>query len=144
MWTKTGPRITTWPPNNRAKLIELIGQWYVEAGKYNVLPVDGRGMARFADERPQLAQNRTSYTFYPGTQAVPFNAGPRLLNRTHSITAKVEIPEGGAEGVLVSYGGTDGGYSLFVQDGKLQYVHNYVARDYLHVSATEPVTAGCA
>jgi arylsulfatase len=65
-----------------------------------------------------------------------------LLNRTHSITAEVDIPEGGAEGALISYGGTDGGYSLYVKDGKLQYVQNYVARDYLHVEASEPVPAG--
>jgi len=127
---------------HRAKLIELIAQWYVEAGRYNVLPVDGRGVARFADERPQLTKDRTSYTFYPNTQSVPMNAGPRFLNRTHSITAEVFIPEGGAEGALISYGGTDGGYSLYVKNGKLQYVQNYVARDYLHVEATEPVTAG--
>ncbi|MGD8518930.1 MAG: arylsulfatase, partial [Anaerolineae bacterium] len=110
--------------------------------KYNVLPVDGRGTLRFAEERPQIAKDRTTYTFYPHTQSVPFNAGPRLLNRTHSITADVEIPESGAEGVLVSFGGTDGGYSLYVQDGKLQYVQNYVAREYLHVAATKPVPAG--
>ena len=128
--------------DNRAKLIELIGMWYVEAGKYNVLPVDGRGVTRFADERPQITADRTSYTFYPHTQAVPFNAGPRLLNRTHSITADVEIPEGRADGALVSFGGTDGGYSLYIQDNKLQYVHNYVARDYLHVRASDPVPAG--
>jgi arylsulfatase len=127
---------------HRAKLIEMIAQWYVEAGKYNVLPVDGRGVARFAEERPQIAKDRTSYTFYPHTQAVPFNAGPRLLNRTHSITADVEIPEGGAEGALVSFGGTDGGYSFYVKDGKLQYVQNYVAREYLHVESTEAVPAG--
>jgi arylsulfatase len=127
---------------HRAKLIELIGQWYVEAGKYNVLPVDGRGTQRFAEERPQIAKDRTRYTYYPHTQAVPFNAGPRLLNRTHSITADVEVPEGGAEGALVSYGGNDGGYSLYVKDGKLQYVHNYVARDYLHVESDEQVPAG--
>ena len=120
----------------------MIGQWYVEAGKYNVMPVDGRGTARFAEERPQIAKDRTSYTFYPHTQSVPFNAGPRLLNRTHTITADAEIPEGGAEGALVSYGGTDGGYSFYVKDGKLQYVQNYVARDYLHVESSEPVPAG--
>jgi len=114
----------------------------VEAGKYNVLPVDGRGTARFAEERPQITKGRTSYTLYPGTQAVPANAGPHLLNRTHTITADVEVPEGGGEGALVSYGGTDGGYCLYVKDGKLQYVHNYVAREYLHVEATEPVPAG--
>ena len=82
---------------NRAKLIEMIATWYVEAGKYKVMPVDGRGVARMADERPQLTKDRTSYKFYPHTQAVPFNAGPRFLNRSHSITADVEIPEGGAK-----------------------------------------------
>ena len=128
--------------DNRAKLIEMIATWYVEAGKYKVLPVDSRGILRFVDERPQIAEDRTRYTFYPNTQAVPFSAGPRLLNRTHSITADVEIPEGGAEGALVSFGGTDGGYSLYVKDGKLQYVHNYVARDFLHVASTERVPAG--
>lgn len=127
---------------NRAKLIEMISMWYVEAGKYNVLPVDGRGVQRFADERPQLTDDRTRYTFYPNTQAIPFNAGPRLLNRPHSITADVEIPDEGVEGVLVSFGGTDGGYSMYVQDGKLQYVQNYVARDFLHVVATQPLPAG--
>jgi len=127
---------------HRDKLIEMIAQWYVEAGKYNVLPVDGRGVQRFAAERPQLSKDRTSYTFYPHTQSIPYNAGPRLLNRTHTITANVEIPEGGAEGVLVSYGGTDGGYSFYIKDGKLQYVQNYVARDYLHVESVESVPAG--
>ena len=127
---------------HRSKLIELIAQWYVEAGKYNVLPVDGRGTARFAEERPQITKDRTSYTYYPGTQGVPANVGPRLLNRTHSITAEVEIPEDGAEGALVSFGGTDGGYSFYVKDGKLQYVQNYVARDYLHVEAAEAVPTG--
>jgi arylsulfatase len=129
-------------PQNRAKLIEMIATWYVEAGKYHVLPVDGRGVARMADERPQLTKDRTRYTFYPHTQAVPFNAGPRLLNRTHSITADVDIPVGGAEGALVSFGGVDGGYSFYVKENRLQYVHNYVARDYLHVESTVAVPAG--
>ena len=124
---------------NRAKLIEMIATWYVEAGKYHVLPVDGRGVPRIADERPQLTKDRTHYTFYPHTQAVPDNAGPRLLNRTHSITADVEIPADGAQGALVSFGGVDGGYSFYVKDNKLQYVQNYVARDYLHVASTVPV-----
>ena len=128
--------------NNRTKLIEMIATWYVEAGKYKVMPVDGRGVARMTEERPQLTKNRTKYTFYPHTQAVPFNAGPMLLNRTHTITADVEIPSGGAEGTLVSFGGVDGGYSFYVKDNKLQYVHNYVARDYLHVESTVPVPEG--
>jgi arylsulfatase len=65
-----------------------------------------------------------------------------VLNRTHSITADVDIPEGGAEGALVSFGGVDGGYTFFVKDGLLQYVHNYVARDLLHVVSSIPVPTG--
>jgi arylsulfatase A-like enzyme len=127
---------------HRDKLIELIGMWYVEAGKYNVMPVDGRGVQRFAEERPQIAKDRTSYTFFHGTQAVPPNAGPAILNRTHTITADVEIPTGGAEGALISFGGTDGGFSFYLKDGKLHHVHNYVARDYLHVESKDTVPAG--
>jgi hypothetical protein len=57
-----------------ARLIEPIGQWYVEAGKYNVLPVDGRGQQRVTEERPVIAADRTCYTFYPGTQEVAASA----------------------------------------------------------------------
>jgi arylsulfatase len=112
---------------NRDKLIEMIGQWYVEAGKYSVLPVDGRGQQRFADQRPVIATDRTRYTYYPGTQEVSSSAAPKILNRPHSINALVDIPEEGAEGVLVSQGGVDGGFTFFVQDGKLRYTYNYVA-----------------
>jgi hypothetical protein len=73
---------------------------------------------------------------------IPDNAGPRVLNRTHSITADVDIPEGGAEGTLVSFGGVDGGYTFFVKDSLLHYVHNYVARDLLHVVSSIPVPTG--
>jgi arylsulfatase A-like enzyme len=128
--------------DNRAKLIELIAQWYVEAGKYNVLPVDARGVERIADERPTIAAARTSYTYYPGTQPVPAPAGANVMNRPHSITADVEIPEGGAEGVIFSHGGSDGGYSLYVKDGTLHYVHNYVASDYFHVESLEKLPTG--
>jgi arylsulfatase len=126
---------------HRAKLIELIGQWYVEAGKYNVLPVDGRGQQRFAEERPQIAADRSSYKYYPGTQEVPINAAAQIVNRPHSITADVEFAEGDG-GVLISQGGIDGGYSFYVQDGKLQYVYNYVARNFFHVESNVDVPAG--
>ncbi|MFA9491162.1 MAG: arylsulfatase [Anaerolineales bacterium] len=126
---------------NRAKLIEMIGQWYVEAGKYNVLPVDGRGQQRFGEERPQIAVARTSYTFYPGTQEVPVNAAANIINRPHSITADVDFKKGD-EGVLISQGGIDGGYTFYVKDGKLQYIYNYVARTLYHVESTETIPEG--
>ena len=128
--------------DNRPRLIEMIAQWYVEAGKYNVLPVDGRGQQRFTEPRPQIAPPRDSYTYYPGTQEVPVNAAPPIINRPHSITADVEVPSGGAQGVLISQGGIDGGYSLFVKDGKLQYVYNYVARTFYRVESNVDVPEG--
>ena len=128
--------------SNRPKLIEMIAQWYVEAGKYNVLPVDGRGAIRGADERPQIAVARTSYTYYPGTQTVPNNAAVNTMHRAHSITADVDIPKGGAEGVLLSNGDVQGGYSFYVQGGKLHYVYNYVGAHFSHVESTVPVPEG--
>ena len=65
-----------------------------------------------------------------------------MLNRPHSITADVEIPAEGAEGVLLSQGTAAGGYSFFVKDGKLRYVHNYVGRQLLGVESEDAVPAG--
>lgn len=127
---------------NRDKLIEMIAIWYAEAGKYNVLPLDSRGTMRFADERPQLTKERTTYVYYPDTQSIPENVAARLLNRAHSITAEVEIPKGGAEGVLVCHGGIVGGYTLFVKDGKLHYVHNYVGAEEFHVESNQQIPEG--
>ena len=86
--------------------------------------------------------SRDSYTYVPGTQSTPFFAGPRVLNRPHSITASVEIPEGGADGVLLNQGTSAGGYSFFMKEGALHYVHNYVGRSVHRVSSPEPVPAG--
>lgn len=127
---------------NRDRLIALIGTWYVEAGKYGVLPVDGSGLARMVGEKPLVSVPRDRYVYLPDTQSVPFFAGPRVLNRPHSITADVEIPEGGAEGVLLCQGTAAGGYSLFVKGGRLHYVHNYVGRGLHRVSTPDPLTPG--
>jgi arylsulfatase len=120
----------------------MIATWYVEAGKYNVLPVDSRGTLRLADPRPQIAVARTSYTYYPGTQMVPNNAGPNVLNRPHSVTADVEIPKGGAEGALLSAGDVQGGFCLYMQGGKLHYVYNYVGSNFYHVESNVAVPEG--
>ena len=96
---------------HRDRLIAMIALWYVEAGRNGVLPIDGSGLQRMIAEKPQAAPTRDRYTYRPGTQAVPFFAGPRVMNRPHSITASVEIPEGGAEGVLIAQGSAAGGYS---------------------------------
>jgi arylsulfatase len=128
--------------DNRDRLIAMIATWYVEAGKYQVMPIDGSGLARMVAEKPLIALPRDTYTYLPNTQSVPNFAAPRVLNRPHSITADVEIPEQGAEGVLLSQGTAAGGYSFYVKDGKLRYVHNYVGRQLLEVESDDVVPAG--
>jgi arylsulfatase len=127
---------------HRDKVIELIAMWYVEAGKYNVLPVDGSGAERLMTERPQVAEPRARYTYRPGTQTLPFWVSPRVLNRPHSITADAEFPDGGAEGVLLCQGSAVGGWSFYVKDGRLCYAHNYVGRATYQVSALDALAAG--
>ena len=120
----------------------MIALWYVEAGKYNVLPIDSRGTARFADERPQLSKDRQTYVYYPGTQAVPENIAVKVLNRAHSITAEVEIPKGGARACWSATAAMPAATRLFVKDNKLHYVHNYVGAQEFHVESSEPVPEG--
>ena len=127
---------------HRDRLIAMIATWYVEAGRYNVMPIDGSGLARMIAEKPLVSLPRESYTYLPNTQSIPFFAGPRVLNRPHSITASVEIPESGAEGVLICQGTAAGGYSLFVKDGKLHYIHNYVGRAIYGVTSEEDLPTG--
>ncbi|MEP7023480.1 MAG: sulfatase-like hydrolase/transferase, partial [Actinomycetota bacterium] len=127
---------------NRGKLIQLIAQWYVEAGRYNVLPIDGTFFDRAMAERPQVAGARDHYAYRPGTQTLPFWVAARTLNRPHSITADADIPAAGAEGVLLCQGSIVGGWSFYVKDSRLHYAHNYVARDTYHVSTSDPLPAG--
>jgi hypothetical protein len=89
-----------------------------------VLPLD----ASFAERvdpsiRPSLTRGRTSFAFYPGMVRIPEGATPDIKNRSYSITAEVEIPEGGANGVLATQGGRFGGWGLLVLDGKPVFVH---------------------
>jgi arylsulfatase len=125
----------------RDRLIAMISMWYAEAGKYNVLPIDSRGTLRFAEERPQIAGERNHYLYYPGTQVVPGHAAANVLNKAHSVTAEVEIANG-AEGVIFSMGGNDGGFTFYMKDHKLKYCYNYVAQDFFYVESLDGVPEG--
>jgi arylsulfatase len=124
------------------KLHEMIARWYVEAGKYQVMPLDGTLMQRFVVERPRITKDRNQYTFYPGLSVVPIGNTPMVFNRPHSITADVEIPAGGAEGVLLAQGGVAGGYVFYVQDNRLHYLHNYLGLAEYTVSSNLDIPIG--
>ncbi len=111
---------------NPDKLKELQGIFQQEAKKYHVYPLD----ATFAERadvsiRPSLTRGRTSFTYYPGTIRVPEGSAPDTKNRSFSITADVEIPDKGGDGVLITQGGRFGGYGLLVIDGKPEFVYAY-------------------
>ncbi len=99
------------------------------------------GHQRLVEERPQLSKDRKRYEFYPHTSAVSNKIAPRLLNRPHTITAKVEI-QNGAEGVLVAQGGSSGGYSLYLKDRRLHYAYNYLGVERFQVSSSTTVPDG--
>ena len=128
---------------NPEKLKELIALWQEEAKKNNVLPLDDRRYERAADPgRPVAALARKDYTFYPDTSILHPLAAPQLQGQDHIITAHVEIPRNGAEGVLASFGGEFGGWSLFLKDGKLHYVHNYLKINEYELTSEKLVPVG--
>ena len=126
-------------PEKRA---EMIARWYVEAGKYKVMPLDGTLFIRVVAERPQVALPRNQYTFYPDLSPVHAAVAPMIFNRPHSITADVIIPQGGAEGVLLAQGGVSGGYVFYIQDRKLHYVYNYMGLKEFTVTSNMDVPEG--
>jgi len=124
------------------KLRELIDLWYAEAEKYHVFPLDGTLAQRVLIERPHATKAREQYVYYPGLSVVPSLNTPPILNRPHSITAELDIPEGGAEGVILAQAGYTGGFTLYVQDGLLHYVHNYVGKALHEVVSDKPLPSG--
>jgi arylsulfatase len=125
------------------KVKEMDERWWVEAGKYHVLPLDSRGQQRIADPRPQLTPDRDHYEYFPGT-LVPQTVAARVIGRSHRITADVEIPPAGAEGVLLAHGSRFGGYAFYVKGKKLHYTHNYVGLEQYTISSDEELPPGKA
>jgi len=116
-------------------------RWWSEAEEYNVLPLQGGNPGRLATATEELGvPGRDEYIYYPNTPEIPEAGAANLKNRSHSITAEVVIPDDGADGVLLAHGGLTGGYSFYIQDNKLHYVHNYLGLEqyYIHADATVP------
>jgi arylsulfatase A-like enzyme len=130
---------------NPDKLKELQAVFDVEAKKYNVYPLDASFIAR-ADVsiRPSLTRGRSTFTYYPGTIRVPEGAAPDVKNKDFTVTAEVEIPEGGAEGVLVTQGGRFGGWGLLLMDGKpeFDYAFSNQKQHKYRVASKEKLAAG--
>jgi arylsulfatase len=108
------------------KLAELQELFLREARKYNVLPLDDRRVERFNPDlagRPTLIRGNTQLLF-TGMGRLTENVVLNIKNKSHAVTAQVQIPEGGADGVLIAQGGAFGGWSLYLRDGAPAYCYN--------------------
>jgi arylsulfatase A-like enzyme len=125
------------------KLRELQDRFMAEAAKYNVLPLDDR-FAQRADPslHPSHIRGMTHFVYPPGAIRICERASPNTKNVHHTIAAEVDIPQSGAEGVLVCCGGIGGGFTVFVKDGKLHWEHNYYNEVHYRVSSTETIPPG--
>jgi arylsulfatase len=122
------------------KLQELVDLWWEEAERYQVLPLDDTLLERLLADKPRIFEPRDVYR-YTGRVRLPRQGSPSLRDCSYTISAEVEIGEGD-EGVIVSYGGADGGLSLCLLDGRLHYVKNFLGRAHYVATAAEPVRPG--
>jgi len=111
---------------NPAKLKELQDLFWKEAEKYQVLPLDSSVVARIIAQRPSLSAGRTSFTWTRPITGIPNGDAPSLLNASYNFKADVEIPQGGAEGMLITQGGRFGGYGFYVVKNKPVFTWNLV------------------
>ena len=124
------------------KLSYLIEQWWIEAGKYNVLPLDSRMQLRMGERKPGSRPPAPRHVFEPfGSPQFEYTS-VNLKNRSHSICAEVAIPDEGAQGVLFAHGSWFSGYSLYVKNDRLVYVHNYLGLQEYRVISTQTLPRG--
>ncbi len=127
------------------KVRQLETVWWAEAARHDVLPLDGRKIERLSAElqgRPEMGGNQKSFTYYVGTSALPAGTAPKVLNKSFSITADIEVGASGGNGAVLSMGGGDGGFGLYVSDGKPVFVGNFLGRKVTRAASDKKLPAG--
>jgi arylsulfatase len=128
-------------PDMLAKLQRL---WLIEATKYNVLPMDDRTGERFEPStagRPTLIRG-DSQLFFPGMGRLSENSVVSIKNKSFSVTAEVDVPETGAEGVIIAQGGRFGGWALYAKHGRAKFVYNTLGIHEFVTAADDPIPTG--
>src|SRR4051794_20963715 len=126
------------------KLNELKALFIEEARKYNVLPLDDRRVERFNSDlagRPTLIKGNSQLLF-GGMGRLSENSVINVKNKSHAVTAEVTVPDGGADGVIVSQGGAFGGWSLYVKDGRPKYAYNLFGVHHFDVDSEAEIPSG--
>jgi len=127
---------------NPAKLKELQDLFMVEAKKYQVLPLDNSILERLLTPRPSAVAGRTEFTYSDGIVGLPDGSVPNTLSKSYSIAAEVEIPQGGAEGMLNTLGGRFGGYGLYLLKSKPVFTYNLLGLERFRWEGAQALTPG--
>ena len=129
------------------KVVEMEALFMSEAEKYHALPIDDRVIERMNAAiagRPDIMAGRMSLTLYQGMDGMLENSFINVKNRSKKITAEIEIPKGGANGVIITQGGRFGGWSLYMKDGKPIYTYNFLGLERYTVASADAIPAGAA
>ncbi len=125
------------------RLEEMKKLWFAEAGKYNGLPLaDMNILETLMRSRPYLVGDRTTFTYYPNTAEVGIGAAVEIRGQTFSVLAEVTVDTTGAEGVIFKQGGAHGGHVLFIQDGRLHYIYNFMGEEEQKISSSGAAPMG--
>ncbi|MBV9290239.1 MAG: sulfatase-like hydrolase/transferase, partial [Hyphomicrobiales bacterium] len=109
---------------NPQRVREMMDLMFGEFAKYQVLPLDASAAPRFVYPRPSFAAGRTVFKYSGEKFRTPFGTQPDLMNTSYTITAEIEVPQDGAEGMIVSLGGRFGGYGLYLIKSKPVFLYN--------------------
>ena len=126
------------------RLAELQRLWLIEATKYQVLPLDDRGAERLEPSiagRPTLIRGN-SQMFFPGMGRLSENSVVSIKNKSFSVTSDIDVPDTGAEGVIIAQGGRFGGWAFYAKDGKAKFVYNVLGIQEFAAVADDPIPAG--
>ena len=137
-WTQYDDVAASYPD----KLKKLQDQFWVEATKYQVLPLDASVAARLIAPRPNLTAGKTLFTYSGELTGIPHGDAPSVLDTSYTITAEVEIPQGGAEGMLLTEGGRFGGYGFYLLKGKPTFVWNLLDLERVRWDGPETLSPG--
>lgn len=125
------------------KLAEMKNLFFAEAAKNDALPIDNSKAARFATEnRPSLTRGRNSFTYFQGMKRIPEGAAPEIKNKSWSIMADLELKDGMANGMIVTQGGLNGGYGLYMDNGKPIFCYNHAGQKQFYVMSDKAIPAG--
>ena len=128
--------------SNPAKLQELQALFLVEAAKYNVLPLDNDVLQRILAPRPSATAGKTTFTYAGVNPDIPQGNAPNLIRKGFTITAEVDIPAGGGDGMLAAWGGRFGGYGLYMLKGKPVFTYNFVDLERTRIEGANALAPG--